>query len=664
MTTSQAPGAGLFTAVLTRPRGQSAKLATRLAAEGFDVFEFPLIEIEPITDTAPLRAAFDQLSAYALVIFVSPNAIDQAFAHITCHWPDAVPIGTVGPGSVAALRRHGIAAPEHRIIAPRAEAGAIEPDYDSESLYAEIEKVFGGSAALAGKRVLIVRGEGGREWLADKLRQAGAEVDGVAAYRRAVPEPSIGAWQRVHELLGGVPHGWLITSSEGVRNLHELAQGDLTVAEIDALRHASFITPHARIKKTACALGFDTIALSGSGDERIVRAFRTLAETVPQPATTPPVTTRMTDIHASAPVTSPGASSPSSPMPSPKIAMEKERKGGNPLLWFIVVALACAAGAGGYALNRKIDRLGQMWEGRQKVVDTQTVDTRREIAQGQASDRQTEMRVAQLEGKFADAANVQQALQQQYQGLALNRDAWIFEDVEQMLMHAAQQLQLTGNPQRALNILEKADTQLAALPSPQAAPVRKALAQDIDRLKSAPSGDLTSFIVKLDEVIGQLDTLPLVGEAHRLPARSQTSTVAAVNTGSEPAVQLSRWRIWAHEFSAAISQELKSLIQVRRIDRSDADALLTSPGQAYFLRENIRLRLLSARIAILSRNAPMLKEDLQVAQAALVQYFDPASKQTQNAEALLKQVEAAPLATAMPDLNASLSALQQLKPRD
>ena len=225
-----AGGARAFTAVLTRPDGQSGALASQLAEAGCDVLEFPLIDIAPVDDPAPLDAAFAALADYALVIFVSPNAIDRALAQYGAIWPNALPVGVVGPGSVAALERHGIAAPAHRVIAPQAPADGGVPHYDSESLFACIEAAFGGAQALAGKRVLIVRGDGGREWLAERLREAGADVTLVAAYRRVVPEPRVGAWERVHALLHGEPHAWLVTSSEGVRNLHELARAHLNDA--------------------------------------------------------------------------------------------------------------------------------------------------------------------------------------------------------------------------------------------------------------------------------------------------------------------------------------------------------------------------------------------------------------------------------------------------
>ncbi|WP_240154911.1 uroporphyrinogen-III synthase, partial [Burkholderia sp. Cy-647] len=134
-----------FTAVLTKPEGQSAALAAQLAAAGIEAFDFPLIDIAPVADPAPLDAAFARLDAYALVVFVSPNAIDRALARFNAIWPHSLPVGVVGPGSVAALARHGIAAPAHRVIAPGTQPedkGGDEPRYDSESLYAQIERAF------------------------------------------------------------------------------------------------------------------------------------------------------------------------------------------------------------------------------------------------------------------------------------------------------------------------------------------------------------------------------------------------------------------------------------------------------------------------------------------------------------------------------------------
>jgi uroporphyrinogen III methyltransferase/synthase len=663
--TSPSVDKAAFTVVITRPAGQSNELIARLAAAGIATLDFPLIDIAPVTDEAPLRAALASLERYALVVFVSPNAVDHAFARSDAIWPHALPIGVVGPGSVQALARHGVAAPAYKVISPPSGADEDTARFDSEGLFAAIDSALD-ATSLEGKRVLIVRGDGGREWLADRLREAGAEVDTVAAYRRLVPEPSIGGWARVHELLAGVPHVWLLTSSEGVRNLHELAQDHLTADEIAQLKRAALVTPHPRIAQTARALGFDSITVSGAGDERIARALIAAVPTVVQPVPSnpahSPAKSRMTETNASTNASPQPAATTALPPNQPFTPYEAQKRhsASGPLLWFVVVIIACAAGVGGYALNRKVERTEQQLVQRQQANDTQTNELRIKTEQALATVHQSDSQVAQLEGKLADAQAGQQALQQQYADLARNRDDWTLAEVGQMLSAASQQLQLTGNTQLALFALQSADTRLSASDSPQAVTVRKAIAQDIDKLKAAPSTDLTGMAIKLDNAIDQVDSLPLSGEAPIAHATPQAATWAdtakvAAATG-EP-----RWKVWWREVTTGIGQQLTSLVQVRRID--NADAMLVTPDEGYFVRENLKLRLLSARLALLSRNETTLKSDLRAAENALTRYFDSSSKKTQTVTDLVKQVEAGSAAVELPNLNTSLQAVNQYRSR-
>ncbi|HYS65480.1 MAG TPA: fused uroporphyrinogen-III synthase HemD/membrane protein HemX [Paraburkholderia sp.] len=662
---SSSAGRAAFTVVITRPAGQSSELAARLAAAGIVTLDFPLIDIAPVADDTPLRAALASLERYALVVFVSPNAIDHAFAYSGAIWPHALPIGVVGPGSVQALVRHGVAAPAHNVISPPSGTDDDSARFDSEGLFAALDTALG-AANLEGKRVLIVRGDGGREWLAERLREAGAEVETVAAYRRLVPEPSIGAWARVHELLAGAPHAWLLTSSEGVRNLHELAQEHLTADELAQLKHATLVTPHPRIAQTARALGFDSITVSGAGDERIARALLAAAPaaapSVVQPVPSNPAHSRMTETNASTKASPQPAATTGLP-PNPPFTpyeAQKRRSASGPLLWFVVVIIACAAGVGGYALNRKLERAEQQLAQRQQANDTQTNELRIKTEQALATVHQSDSQVAQLEGKLADAQAAQQALQQQYADLARNRDDWTLAEVGQMLSAASQQLQLTGNTQLALFALQSADTRLAASDSAQVVAVRKAIAQDIDKLKAAPSTDLTGLAIKLDNAIDQVDGLPLSGEApiaHATPKAATWADTAKVAAATgEP-----RWKVWWREVSTGIGQQLTSLVQVRRID--NADAMLISPDQGYFVRENLKMRLLSARLALLSRNQTTLKSDLHAADAALTRYFDNSSKKTQTVVDLVKQVDTGSAAVELPNLNTSLQAVNQFRSR-
>ncbi|TDN66942.1 fused uroporphyrinogen-III synthase HemD/membrane protein HemX [Paraburkholderia sp. BL10I2N1] len=656
--------APVFTVVVTRPAGQSAGLIGLLAAAGVETLEFPLIDIADVEDAGPLRAALASLENFALVVLVSPNAVDRAFAHHDSIWPHALPVGVVGPGSVAALARHGVEAPAYRVISPDVAPDDDAARFDSEALFAALEASLG-TSGFEGRRVLIVRGDGGREWLADRLREAGAQVDTVAAYRRIVPEPSISAWARVHRLLSGEPHAWLLTSSEGVRNLDALAQDHLTAGEITQLKHAALVTPHPRIAQTARGVGFDRITVSGAGDERIARSLLASAASVTsvvKPVPSNPAHSRMTESNAStnAP-TSPAAMPPLPPNPPfTPFEAQKPRSISGPLLWFVLVVVICAVGVGAFALNRKVDRMEQQLAQRQQANDALTAALNVKTEQALATVHQSDSQVSQLEGRLADAQAGQQALQQQYADLARNRDDWTLAEVGQMLSAASQQLQLTGNTQLALFALQSADTRLAASDGAQVIAVRKAIAQDIDKLKAAPSTDLTGLAIKLDNAIEQIDALPLAGEAPigHATAHAATppdSTKVAAATG-EP-----RWKVLWFEFTKGVGEQLTSLVQIRRID--NADAMLVSPDQGYFVRENLKLRLLSARLALLSRNQTTLKSDLRAADVALGRYFDNASKRVQTVRELIKDVDTGSAAVELPNLNTSLQAIHQYRSR-
>ena len=195
------------TVIITRPLAQARPLADRVAALGRPVELLPLLEIQPLPDQTPLQAALAGLADYALVAFVSPNAIDATFAHIA-QWPAGVTLAVLGEGSRAALAAHGITPANAHIVSPADSAHS-----DSEHLLQTLDL-----AALRGRRVLIVRGESGRELIADGLRAAGADVVVVAAYRREVPALTPALAATLQRLLAQ-QNDWIITSSEALRGL-------------------------------------------------------------------------------------------------------------------------------------------------------------------------------------------------------------------------------------------------------------------------------------------------------------------------------------------------------------------------------------------------------------------------------------------------------------
>lgn len=248
--------------VITRPRAQADALARQVASLGRAVVVLPLLEISALPDQCALQSALSDLTRYAMVAFVSPNAIDAAFAHIA-QWPHQVPLAVLGEGSRTALARHGLSDANAVILSPRDPARS-----DSEHLLETIDL-----AALAGKHVLIVRGESGRELMADGLRAAGASVTTVAAYRRSVPVMSEPLRSQLISLLDEC-NDWIITSSEALRGLLALVSELGLPTAVAKMQQQHIIVPHARIAETARALGLTRLTLCGSGDERLLAALQ------------------------------------------------------------------------------------------------------------------------------------------------------------------------------------------------------------------------------------------------------------------------------------------------------------------------------------------------------------------------------------------------------
>lgn len=251
--------------VITRPRVQAEALAAQVRRAGREVVLLPLLDIAPLADPSALRATLAQLASFDLVAFVSPNAIDAAFAYLD-GWPPTVAIAVLGESSRAALAAHGVDAARVVIHQPPGDGPS-----DSEHLLSALDL-----AALRGKRVLVVRGESGRELMVEGLRAAGAEVATVAAYRRSVPALSPALALQLERLLAR-PHDWIITSSEALRGLVALVREAGGEAAVVKLQQQHLLVPHQRIADSAAALGFTRLTQSGSGDERLLAALQSRA---------------------------------------------------------------------------------------------------------------------------------------------------------------------------------------------------------------------------------------------------------------------------------------------------------------------------------------------------------------------------------------------------
>jgi uroporphyrin-3 C-methyltransferase len=253
-------------------------------------------------------------------------------------------------------------------------------------------------------------------------------------------------------------------------------------------------------------------------------------------------------------------------------------------------------------------------------------------------------RIALLEQKLAESRNQQEALQTLYYELANTREERLIAEVEQLISIANQQLQLAGNIKPALLALQTADSRLQQIDTPQVIQLRKALSQDVQRLRSLPYIDIVGMSAKLENLAESVNALPLVSDRHPQP-----ESVQAPDWGA------SSWQKLAYE----IWQDIKDIIRLERIDRPEPPLL--APEQNYFLRENIKLRLLSARIALLQHDEQTYKTDLRAAEKWLLEHFDMRESASKLMLSTMRQLSADNIVIEVPDVNETLTLVSKYK---
>ncbi|CAJ0725715.1 hypothetical protein R77555_00054 [Ralstonia mannitolilytica] len=661
-------------------------LVAALERHGLRTHQFPLLDIAPTPNLDDLRAALGDPSRYALVVFVSPNAVQQAFAAMPegYRWPQEVPVAVVGPASAQALAAHGVAPPAHRVIQP--DTHADDARQDSEALYGRLDV-----PSLQGREVLIVRGNGGREWLADQLREAGASVRTVEAYRRSVPAPDAAAWLALRAVLSR-RHAWTLTSSEAVRNLDELARANLSPPDLDTLHGAPCFASHARIVEQAKSLGFRDVTLTGAGDDRLLASVLAWAGPVSVPVPVPAAaesnipssssTVTHTPVPSSAPAPAPAPTSgatPAADKPSPapapfapSMTVNHAPRRGGWLIWVVLVIVVVAVAA----LQVRNERLARDIRQRAQQNEALAQEMRVLSRADQDAVAQLQQKFGALDARTTETRDRQTALEQANQDLLRNRDDWQRAEIQRSLEVAAEQLQLTGNAAGALTALQAVEARLAALDKPPFNAVRRAVSRDIAKLKAMPSLDLSGAALRLDDAINAIDTLPVLASAQPLDAER-----AAQERPREPAAKSTRhakahaaaasapgaseqaaagWsagvRTWWYRLWDDVRGELGQIVQVRRVDQPEA--LLLSSDQEWFLRENLKLRLMNARLALLSRNDAVFRADLARADTLLSHYFDTKSAQVTAVQNQLTQVRAAVGTLQVPTLAESLAAVR------
>lgn len=255
-----------------------------------------------------------------------------------------------------------------------------------------------------------------------------------------------------------------------------------------------------------------------------------------------------------------------------------------------------------------------------------------------------EARAILLEQRLEASRAQQEALQTLYMELANNRDEWTISEVEQLLIVASQQLQLAGNIKPALLALQTADARLQQLDKPKIVALRQVIANDIQRLQALPSVDFVGMSLKLESLIDAADKLPLASDRHPRTEKP-----------AQPEWDVNPWRQLAQE----IWMDIKKMIRIERMDQPELPLL--EPEQAYFLRENLKLRLLTARIALLQHDEATYRSDLELAVSWLKRYFNTQDAAGSQALATLEKLSSSDISIEIPDISTSLNAITNYK---
>ena len=274
---------------------------------------------------------------------------------------------------------------------------------------------------------------------------------------------------------------------------------------------------------------------------------------------------------------------------------------------------------------------------------TQAVEARTLARQAQDIARETAARQAVMESRLSEVAMQRSQLEELMQSLSRSRDENLVVDIESAIRLAQQQAQLSGSVEPLLAALRTADQRLVRAAQPRLSRLRAAVGRDIDRITSARVTDLPGLMARLDDLVRQIDDLPLANAvANNRPAGQLKESAPLAST-------------WWQRSLAVLHEEARSLLRVSRIDRPEA--VLLAPEQGFFLRENLKLKLLNARLALLSRQAESARADVVSAAAALNRYFDPGSRKTQAAAGLLQQIQGQIGSVELPRLDETLAAL-------
>ena len=621
------------TLLIIRPSNRPQQDIQTCHAAGWQAQVLSPIEIE--ADRSALNKLPEQFKQADVVFWVSPTAIETAAPHLNfSDGPRAhITVGQTSQHTLAQFSPYPVFSPED--------------GNDSEAvLRMPIWKNLPPNA-----RVLIIRGHGGRDFLADKLTELGFQIDIAEIYFR---RPHAIDWQnfKTEDIAAAY-----VTSGELAREFfHQIPPQFSRFFE-----SLLYFTHHPRIA--------DALRIVGAKHVETVTSLSAALSSIPQrsqavnPVEDNKDTQQVANTAAPAPERSENtrpseqikptqpqrveASMPeSNNLPQNNAPVIIKQSGGKALAAGATVLALLSLGASGFLFVQGQNVLkNQELEFNQKIDKAALGESENASLLKDNLNRQTAIQAELDRLNNGQKNNSDQILQTQkaYQELLKGRINWLIDEAESMLNTASQQLMLSGNLQGAVSVLEHIDSRLSRFEQPELIPIKQAISNDLAALKNRPYVDISATALRIDRLETGISGLPLVLDGVLKPG---AAPVEAANSGT--------W--WENTWEKSLNA-LKGLVEVRHLDSNDA--MLISPEQTYFIRENLRLRLLDARIALLQHNGEVYQSDLNNVEATVKQYFDSKSPATQSWLKELAELKALDVRMISDDsLKASLSAVR------
>ena len=355
------------------------------------------------------------------------------------------------------------------------------------------------------------------------------------------------------------------------------------------------------------------------------------------------------DPASAAPVSPPAVSSSAESVPSGRAPAWVW--GGLALTALSVTSLALV-----WTTQQRVRTLESELVRRQQTSQDQATEARLLAKQAHDASAEVAAKLALLDARVAESALQRTQVEELISSLSRSRDENVLADVEASLRVAQQQATITGSAEPLMAALRQSEERLARYNQPRLERVRRAVARDLDRVRAVALVDLPSLSIRLDEAVRVVDELPLLASAERKCGAGSTVTVAAAPVPAVPDAPW--WELLRDHWRELLSRswgEIRSLVRVTRIDQPDA--VLMAPEQQFFVRENLKLRLLNARLSLLSRQFDQAQSDLAQAQQMIDRYFDRGSRRVLAASELVKQVGGQSRQVTLPRPDETLAAL-------